>query len=98
MDYKWGAIICLHITHPFILLHLVLGGEVAEDQFNNYTGPIVVQDVECSGNEGHPSECNVNIFINTECSNSFSIVRLNCFFISKFDSKYSIIIIIVPKE
>ena len=82
----------------FILLYLVLGGEVAEDQFNNYTGPIVIQDVECSGNESHPSECNVNTFITTECFNSSSIVRITCFFISKFDSKYSIIIIIVPKE
>ena len=85
-------------TFLFILLYSVLGGEVADDQFNNYTGPIVIQDVECSGNESHPSECNVNTFITTECFNSSSIVRITCFFISKFDSKYSIIIIIVPKE
>ena len=83
-------------TFLFILMYLVLGGEVAEDQFNNYTGPILVQDVECSGNESHPSECNANIDITTECFNSSNIVRINCFFISKFDSKYSIIIIIVP--
>ena len=79
-------------TFLFILLYLVLGGEVAEDQFNNYTGTIVVQDVECSGNESHPSECNVNTFITTECFNSSSIVRINCFYNSKFESKYSIII------
>ena len=85
-------------TFLSILLYLVLGGEVADDQFNNYTGPIVIQDVECSGNESHPSECNVNTFITTECFNSSSIVSITCFFISKFDSKYSIIIIMVPKE
>ena len=81
-----------------IILYLVLEGEVAEDQFNNYTGPIVIQDVECSGNKSHPSECNVNTFITTECLNSSSIVRINCFINSKFDSKYGMIIIIIPKE
>ena len=58
----------------------------------------MIQDVECSGNESHPSECNVNTNITTECLNSSSIVRINCFFNSKFDSKYSMIIIIIPKE
>ena len=83
--------LCTYNKLMFIILYLVLGGEVAEDQFNNYTGPIVIQDVECSGNASSLSECNVNTFITTECLSSSSIVRINCFFYSKFDLKYSII-------
>ena len=59
------------------------GGEVAMDQSNNYTGLIYIQDVNCTGEETHPSQCSVSTEITPDCASSSSVVRINCFSVSK---------------
>ena len=67
-----------HSTCMF--LYAGVRGEVASYQFNNYEGPILIQDVNCTGFERLPIECNVSTELTSECQNSSSIVRINCFF------------------
>ena len=56
-----------------------IGGEVAMDHSNSYSGQIVVQDVNCTGDESQPIQCLGSTDIDSYCRNSTSIVRINCY-------------------
>ena len=70
-------------------------GIVAQNQTNNYAGPIYVQDVDCTGFETHPSQCNVSTYITSDCVSSSSIVRIYCFITSKQEKHFSMLILLL---
>ena len=56
-----------------------IGGEVAMDHSNSYSGQIVVQDVNCTGGGSGPIQCLGSTNIDSYCRNSISTVQINCY-------------------
>ena len=58
---------------------------MATNQSNSFTGPIFIQDVNCTGQESHPSQCSVSTDITPDCMSSNSIIRINCYLSGKYN-------------
>ena len=71
------TLLMMHInTHFQLILLIVISGSVpytTASQFGQGTGPILMSNLQCSGDESHLINCSYSPFLYTSCSHYYDV-------------------------